>query len=223
MDRATDGPLTQDIPASLVLQGGPAGVTGESGPAQESGADTVRRFATGIYDLVLERGEPLFDDSLAVRDAIDARLPGRQVIAPPTGVTPFGSSARRSLMDCGTNCTSRPSRPLKTRSGSSGSSSHACRARNGARVARSSWTPTDDSTCRTRCAATAGGASQPSSGRRGHGRGRSKSAQHGALPCAVPSPTCRASRGAGGIRTMDSGMSATRSNWAATATAARRT
>ena len=49
-------------------------------PVRDTGPSVMQsgeypRFVAGTYELVLDRDEPLFDDSLAVRDLVDKRLP----------------------------------------------------------------------------------------------------------------------------------------------------
>ena len=78
-----DGSRKRDSAAHQSTVGTAPAPVGDTAPSvSQSGEGGFPRFVPGTYELVLDRDEPLFDDSLAVRDSVDRRLP------------PEGSSAR---------------------------------------------------------------------------------------------------------------------------------
>jgi hypothetical protein len=70
---ATDTAAAQRPHESAVTQPAPVGDTTLS--VSQSGNGSYPRFVPGTYELVLDRDQPLFDDSLAVRDLVDRRQP----------------------------------------------------------------------------------------------------------------------------------------------------
>jgi hypothetical protein len=78
-----DGSPATDSAAHQSAAGTAPAPVGDTAPSvSQSGEGGFPRFVPGTYELVLDRDEPLFDDSLAVRDIVERRLP------------PEGSSAR---------------------------------------------------------------------------------------------------------------------------------